>query len=308
MQKWMRWTVLVATIKTVVRVLQKILGSATQNLPAITGIAAIGGAMQWGLGALARAWLSEKIKSDAGSKWGAVAFGCGALVCNISALAAFQYGGSVIVVTFISTLSIVPGALLDRFWFKHALGIREWLGLTIGILGGHAILGFPSLAEALRLPVWVWFAFGNTIGLAFNQFIVQTTKRIHPYAQNMWGGGTLAIAALLVGILGGGAWNIAVPSLSIYVGASVIVGIATFFMWSFSLFAYKEGAFISLKKLVMNGSYLTMTVALGVLLFGESIQANHFIGFALYLVALVLMDSVAWNALRALIVRKPVGA
>ena len=309
MQKWMRWTVLEAATKTIVRILQKILGVAAQNFTAVIGVIALAGIAQWCIGALAaRAQRAEKIASDAGSKWGAVAFGCGAVVCNISALMAFQFGGSVIVVTFISTLSVVPGALLDRFWFRHALVAREWLGLALGICAGYAILGFPSLSEAFQLPVWGWCAFGNTVGLAFNQFVVQCTKRIHPYAQNMWGGCATAVVALLIGLCGGGFWHLAVPSLTAYIAASLTIGAITFFMWSFSLFAYKEGAFISLKKLVMNGSYLTMTIIAGVLLFGESLAAHHFVGFVLYLGAIALMDSAAWNALRAFVVRKSIGA
>lgn len=290
MQKWMRWTVLEAAAKTAVRVLHKLLGSATTNVPGIMGVIAIDGAVRWIMGIYARSRLPERMTSDAGAKLGAVAFGCGALVCNISAMEAFQHGGPVITVTFIGTLSVIPGALLDRFWFKHALGMRGWVGVGIGVLAGYAILGFPSLSEVMRLPLWVWFAFGNTLGLAFNQFIVQCTKRIHPYEQNMWGGGALFIAACLVGAAGGGFSTIAVPSLPLYLAASAVIGVVTFFMWSFSLFAYKEGAFISLKKLVMNGSYLTMTAVLGVLLFGEEFALHHIVGFALYLAAVALMD------------------
>ena len=68
------------------------------------------------------------------------------------------------------------------------------------------------------------FVFGNTIGLCDDQFIVQTTKRIHPYAQ-IWGRHA-GNAALFVGILGAARGTL--RAIAVHICRGVIVGIATF--------------------------------------------------------------------------------
>ena len=67
-------------------------------------------------------------------------------------------------------------------------------------------------------------------------------------------------------------------------------------MWSFNVLAYKGGAWIALKKLVMNASYLTMAMIAGIVLFGEDASVTKFAGVALYLVAFVLIDDKTWKA------------
>lgn len=278
--------------------LQKMLGGTTSSMSGVMDIIAITSFVQLCLG-LAGLWhLKGETTSDMKGKIGAILFGAGAIVCNICALAAFQLDGSVIVVTFISTLSIIPGAFIDRFRFNHHLNRRQWTGIGLGVIAGYAILGFPSLAEAMAFPLWIWLAFGNMAGLAVNQWIVQEIKEIHPYAQNVWGGGSMLISSLAI-LFFIGPLSIVTNSSATFIGASLAIGVITFFMWAFSLFAYKKGAFISLKKLIMNGSYLAMIVAVGIAFFGEQITFSHFAGFALYLTALIFVDQKTWETVKA---------
>jgi drug/metabolite transporter (DMT)-like permease len=192
---------------------------------------------------------------------------------------------------------------LDRFWFKHPYSARQWGGALVGILAGYTVLGFPSLSDVAQFPPWVWFAFGNMLSLVLNQWIAQMIKDIHPYAKNVWGGGSTCLLGVVVCIIAGGVGSLKI-SMTVFVTASVAIGMVTFFMWAFSLFAYKEGAYISLKKLVMNASYMAMTVALSVILFGESFTLYHGLGFGLYLVAIIMMDEKVYRTLRDLTSRK----
>src|SRR3989344_9632810 len=66
------------------------------------------------------------------------------------------------------------------------------------------------------------------------------------------------------------------------VGVAVI-GLIVVGMWAFNLLSYKGGAYIALKKLVMNGTYLITAMFCGALCFGEKIttgkltvQCTHF--------------------------------
>ena len=295
----MRWTVLEASTKTMVRLLQKILGTGTATVGAAMGVITLTGLVQFIMGLICLKNARPAITSDRKGKVGAVLFGIGALASNICALKAFQLGGSVIVVTFITTLSMFFGALLDRFWFKHKFAPRQWVGLGVGMGAGYAMLNFPSLSEALTLPLWVWFAFGNMVSLVMNQWIVQTIKDIHPYAKNVWGGGSTCVFGAVLFFIAGGMGNLTL-SATTFMAASVAIGVVTFFMWAFSLFAYKEGAYISLKKLVMNASYMAMTVVVGVVWFKEFLTLSHTVGFALYLAAIIMMDEKVYKTLWSL--------
>ncbi|TSC84182.1 MAG: hypothetical protein G01um101417_338 [Parcubacteria group bacterium Gr01-1014_17] len=156
MHKWMKWTVLEAASKTVVRLLQKVLGDATTTLGGVSAVIFLTGFVQLVMGLFGLLSKRGEKTSDLKGKIGAVAFGLGAVWCNVCALFAFQYGGDVVVITFLTTLSMIPGAFLDRFWFKKRLLPRQWFGLGVGLLAGYVILGCPSLQEVRSFPLWVW--------------------------------------------------------------------------------------------------------------------------------------------------------
>ncbi|OHA20238.1 MAG: hypothetical protein A2836_00910 [Candidatus Taylorbacteria bacterium RIFCSPHIGHO2_01_FULL_45_63] len=297
MQRWTRWTALEGGAKVVVRVLQKVLGDATTTLGGVMSVIVLMGSAQFLIGMVGLWRLRGVVTSDRRGKIGSILFGISSVFCNICALEAFQYGGSIIVITFITTLSIVPGAFLDCLWFGHKITKRQWCGISIGLYAGYAILGFPSFREAAKFPLWVWLAFGNMAGLVLNQWIVQSIKEIHPYAKNVWGGGATVALALLIMVFSPEWARFTIP-LWLLSAVSLCSGAVTFFMWSFSLYAYKEGAFISLKKLLVNSMFLTMTVVVGIFFFGETFTTSHLVGFLLYLFALMLMDEKTWEFVR----------
>jgi len=68
------------------------------------------------------------------------------------------------------------------------------------------------------------------------------------------------------------------------------VGFIVIAMWSFNIFAYKDGAQIPIKKLVINGSYLTMAMICGITIFDEPMNFAKLSGVLLYFVAFSFMD------------------
>jgi multidrug transporter EmrE-like cation transporter len=81
--------------------------------------------------------------------------------------------------------------------------------------------------------------------------------------------------------------------------SSAVIGVIVIGMWSFNLLSYRGGAQIAIKKLVLNGSYLTMAMVVGILLFGETLTVAKIVGVATYLVAFVLMDDNTWQYFRS---------
>jgi drug/metabolite transporter (DMT)-like permease len=110
--------------------------------------------------------------------------------------------------------------------------------------------------------------------------------------KNFWGGLTTVI-------LGGvGLWHFPVERYPLNLTVvSLLIGMIVIFMWIFNLLAYKGGAYISLKKLVMNGSYLIMATMTGALFFGEAITIAKVVGIILFSAAFILMDKGTWEAL-----------
>lgn len=291
MQKWFKWTALEAAMKVVVKIFHRILGPASAGLSGISLIIAITGFVQV-ITALVVRSRAKIAKATSKERLGAMGFGLGALASNLFAFGAFYLGGEVIVSTFISTLSIIPGALIDRFVFGHRLNRRNLLGIVVGILAGWFVLECPSFATAARFPAWVWLSFGLTFSLAINQWITQSIKNIHPYEKNLYGGSATLTGALIILFFSDTsrlqAISIGYVPLIVCV---VAIGIATFFMWSFNLFAYQDGAYISLKKLVMNASYMFMIFLVGTVFFAETVTLTKILGFLLYVVAITLMDN-----------------
>lgn len=292
MQTWFKWTLFEAFTKVFVRGAQKYIGAASAGVAAISLVIWASGFVQflvgWGMIQKEKKTIRRPTYFEI---MGALAFGFGAVAANYFAFVAFLEGGEVIVVTFIGTLSIIPGAFADRCIFKKRLGIQDVVGIIIGIAAGWFVLGCPSLSAAMRFPLWVWLSFGLALALAFNQAITQAIKDIHPYYKNYWGGLGVAMLGLPVFGFSLGFEKVRPDAgLTPFLLGGVAIGVITFFMWAFNLFAYQDGAYISLKKLVMNASYMAMIFVCGVVLFHEDIAFLKLVGFGLYVAAITLMD------------------
>lgn len=294
LEKWMKWTVLEAITKTISKVLQKLIGVSSSSFGHVFYATILVGIVQVIVSLPVVKFQKNSIWVNPLNVLGAVFFGAFAFASTAIVFWTFLFKEAEIGVnTFIITLSIIPGAFIDWIFFNHKLSVRQWAGMTVAVLAGYAILDCPSLQKITQMPIWIWLSFAAMTAAAINQGITQANKAIDPMVKNFWGGLTTVI-------LGGiGLWYFPVENYPFNITAcSLLTGVVIIFMWSYNLLSYKGGAYIALKKLVMNGSYLIMATVIGALFFGESITIAKIAGIILFLGAFILMDKNTWEVIR----------
>lgn len=294
-ETWIKWTVLEAFCRTTSMVLQKVAASTNLTLGHTIFAATVIGFVQTVAGAVVVRAQRQSFIDCAPHIFGAVTFGTLAYVNTLLGLTAFSQGAEVGTFTFIITLSIIPGALIDRFVFGRALVVRQWLGIIVAVVAGYLALGAPSLEKALQLPTWVWLSAAASCGVAINQGVTQKIKNINPFVKNFWGG----LTAVVLGVAS--AWFVPIgqgtsqPELERLTTVSMCIGFVVVAMWSFNVLSYKHGAYLALKKLVSNGSWLAIATIAGTLIFRESLSSFKIMGFILYGLAFVIVDEATWR-------------
>jgi len=304
-ERWMRWTLAEAGTKTSTKLLQKVVGvtaSSWINAVFATTVISIVQVLV-GLSVVTRQ--GKSLFPGVSQVTLSCAFGFVAFVMTTLSFVVFVFNGDIGVNTFIITLSIVPGAIIDRVFFGHKLNFRQWMGVLMAIFAGYAVLDFPSLSQAFKSPTWVWLSLATALLAAVNQGITQKNKAVDPFVKNFWGGLTTLISGVVSLLI--------VGSLSVFTDFSVsmqkiwlisaLMGFIIVGMWSFNLLSYKGGASIALKKLVMNGSYLVTAMLGGVLIFNESLTAGKVSGI-FFFIAFTLMDKGTWEFVRKSLGRK----
>ncbi len=295
--KWLKWTFLESLTRTTSKLLQKVIGGVSVGIAHTFFATTVIGFIQIIVGFVVAKVRKEKLITNRTNIIGSCFFGLFATVGTVLPFIVFYLGGDIGINTFIATLSIVPGALIDRFVFKNRLGYRKWLGILIAVLGGYVILELPSLKELILLPLWVWLSFAMMFSGAINQGITQKIKTVDPFVKNFWGGlVTFSIALIGLAILNSTdlLFNFNSPMPKLWL-SSIVIGVIVIALWTFNLISYKAGAQIAIKRLVMSGAYLIMVMILGVLLFGESLTMYKVSGILLFLVAFIFMDDESWH-------------
>jgi len=296
-EPWMKWTILEACTKTASKIFQKVIGRVAVSFNQTLFATFVVGLVQVIGGFIMAETKGRKILTDPVSILGSCLFGFNATVCTVVPFYIFVLDGDMGINTFIITLSIIPGALIDRIFFNYKLSGREWFGIFVAIFAGYSILGWPSPHEFLQMPLWIWLSFIVMLLVAINQGITQKIKKIDPFVKNFWGGLTTFILTFIA-LLSVGSLDLVVdfsPAMQKLWGASAAVGFIVICMWSYNLMSYKGGAHIAIKKLVMNGSYLIMAMIFGILIFSESLTFAKVIGVMFYLIAFSLMDKGTWE-------------
>lgn len=288
-EKWIKWTVLEAMTRIISMLLQKIGGTLVVTLAHAFYGTMIIGLVQTIAGLSAAVIYRKIIFVRLQNIIGAVAFGCLAVFAVALGLITYLNGGEVGVVTFIITLSIAPGAILDWVFFRKRMLFRQCLGIGFCVVAGYGILNCPSLQQLIHLALWVRLAFIISLIVCVNQGITKAIRDIDPLIKNFWGGLTGFI------ISGVGLMIFSFPTVINYHllarlrMISLALGLIIVASWSFNLLSYKIGANIAIKKLVNNGIYLTGAMIAGVILFGEMITFWKILGIGFYLIAFYLM-------------------
>lgn len=301
-EKWMKWAVLEGFTKILARAFQKVVGNVSNTWAGTFLAAGIVGLVQV---VFAGTVMKRKKMRFLGNPRGAIGsalFGVFALVSTVLGFATFLMGGDISVSTFIISLSIVPGMIIDIIFFKFRSTSREWVGMVVAIFAGYSILGFPNLNSLTDMPTWVWLSLAGMMSVAINQGITQKIKDVGFMFKNFWGGlMSLVLSPIALIVMGKSGIILQFSDYSRLWGASIIIGFIVICMWSFNLISYQTGASIALKKLVMNSTYMIGTMFVGSIFFNEAMTINKLIAIPLFVLAFILMDKKAYEFVRSLV-------
>lgn len=292
--KWMAWTVLEALMRSMSNALQKTIDDITAvSFSYVLYATGFIGLVQMVAGFVVLRSRGKKIGDQFANIAGSISFGVFGVLSICLSFLVFAKGGQLSVHAFITSLSIIPGALIDLFVFKHPLSKRQWIGVMIAVVAGYVVLGLPSFDQALKLPFWVWCSFGAMMAMTVNQGITQRIKDVDPFVKNFWGGATIFILGfgvlLAFGKIPVGSYPYKLTLISLAIGGLSVI------LWIANLFAYRDGALMAIKKLIMSGSYLLITIVGGAVIFGEEVGLHKIIAFFLYLFSFLLLDNPTWE-------------
>ena len=302
--KWTIWTTGEALSRTSTKVLLRFVGVRLTAAETILASMVVG-TVQAILGFIGIQVLGRTLRCRRHEVVGAITFGVLAYVVTVLSFMVFMFDGDVGVNTLITTLSIIPGGLIDTFVFRHTLRWRQWFAIMVATVAGYSVLGWPSLTEALALPLWVWLSFITMLLIAANQGVSQAIKDIDPLVKNVYGGGTQVVCAFATLVAVGTLTVIWQPhALWNFWILSALIGVINVGLWIFNILSYRDGASIAIKKLVMNGVHLSTAMVGGILLFNEPSSPGKFFGVALYLIAFSMWDQETWAVVLQLLLRR----
>jgi len=293
--RWIPWALGEAVFRATSVTLIKIIGELSQTLAHVTLSTLVIGLVQ---SVVAGSMLVRNRTFSTTRRFfiGSVLFGVGAFFSSIVAFVAYMQGANMAVYTLLTLLAIVPGALIDRIWFGERLVARQMLGIALAILAGWLALKVPTVAELAGLPLWTWLGLLNAVGLAVNQGCTRWIKDVDPWVKNFWGGlTTLLLGVMVLVFLGMDRALLSGPDIRPLLLWSTLIAFAVIGIWSFSVIAYRDGAAIPTKHVLVNGVFLALVLAVGFLVFNEEIAPVQVGGMLVYLCAFVLINNEVWR-------------
>jgi drug/metabolite transporter (DMT)-like permease len=237
--------------------------------------------------------------------WRCMMFGAGSVAASVCSIAAFQAGGPVVVVVFISSLALFPGALFDRIFFGVKLSMRQWLGIGVAISAFFLVRDWSGIESTsfASVPLWTWWAVGNMVSVAANQAVSKSISRYSKgesvkFVKSFWGGlASVAIATPLFFVFDSYSQAIVYALTPMLVIVSVTIGLILVAMWYFNLKGYDKKPTMALKQLIATGSVIVFGIIAG-LWYGEFPTLNMLFGIMLLGLAIVLIDNEAWAYVR----------
>lgn len=298
---WAKWSIVESFVRVISNALQKSIGDLLQSAGAVFYGTAAMGLVQMVLGFALAKTTKQKIIVSRQEIVGSVAFGAMATACIALSFLALR-DGLLSLHIFITTLGIVPGAIIDRAVFGHKLGKLQITGIALGVLAGYVALECPSLSEIKELPLWMLFSFLAMMGMTINQAITQKIKDINPLVKNFWGGMVIFLLAAIIAVAIGASNPITTYPVKI-AEIAMLIGVLSVLLWTVNLYAYRGGAFIAIKKLVVFGGAIILGAIWGAVFFDETLSLFHLLGFILYCLAFILLDRDTFNFFRDILSR-----
>lgn len=298
-QPWLPWAILEGSTKTSSALLQKAAGLAMRDGILATFFTLVIGVVQTASGfigalhAIGKDGVQTLIPNRTAILW-PLAFGFFSSLSTISGPLAFMDPNADLTGrTLLVLCSIIPGAIIGQVFFNEKLDGWQYMGIFVFLLAAWAILGFPVWKTTGAIPTWLLITLIPMFGNAINEGLAKAaSNKLSIWANNFWIGLSTVFWSLVFMVI----WllvrddptNLEVSH--VFVTTTLGVGVIVVSMVSFKLLAYRDDAWIALKKIVMNGSYLALAAVAGALFFEEAITWEKFLGIALFLVALVLSD------------------
>ena len=225
-----------------------------------------------------------------------VAFGFFASLANISGPLAFMHDADLTARTLIVLCSIIPGTFIGMAFFGERYDFWQWLGIGVFLFAVWAILNFPRWdISSGEVPIWVWITLVPLFTNAINEGLTKKAAvKLDIWSNSFWIGVSTVIWSQIFLFV----WWIWAGEVSLNIGkafvwATLITGVIVIFMISFKFLAYKSDAWIALKKILMNGTYLVTAAVVGFLFFDEALTFGKFVGIGAFLLALLLSDKKA---------------
>ncbi len=292
---WIKWALGEACFRALSMALIKVIGGIAQTFGNLLLSTLIIGVVQT---ISAGSVLSiKKIHPLPGARLvlGSVLFGIGAFLNTVIAFAAYMHGANIAVYTLLTLLSIVPGAIIDRLWFGERIELRHILGIGLAVIAGWFALNTPDVNEVTELPLWVLLGLANAIGLAANQGVSRWVKDVDSWVKNFWGGCTTFVLCAAVLVLSGSWADAFDQNAGQIVFWSVIIAFVVIGIWSFNVIAYRDGAAIPTKHIVVSAAFMGLVMATGVVVFHESVFLAQIVGVGLFVAAFTLMHEDSWK-------------
>lgn len=308
---WRKWAVLEGFSKTASAVFQKMAGMASnsEGLAFIyTTILGVFHAVPGFCMLLRRPEreIAELLVPDLRSIMWPIAFGFCTTISNVVGPVAFMYHADLTARTLLILCSVVPASFLGMAFLGQKLDCVQWVGIVTFLAAAWAILDFPMWDGAGEVPLWVWITLLGTMSNAINELLVsKAALRLDVWVHNFWSG----VSGMVWGIVGLLVLVLIAPRVAMdmnidFFVAAVGTGVIVCFSSYFKFLAYKNDAWIALKKIVMNGTYLISATLIGLLAYQERFTIGKGMGIALFVLALAFSDTkvrgvVASRVLRA---------
>ena len=287
---WIIWTLMESATKAFEKYVAKgMLGVSVDSIEIIFTITLFIGAVQFTSGMVSRLWVKEKLFSGIDYIGLSMLFGAVSVTMQFTFILAYaKYGADLAIAALISSTSIIPALLMDRL-FGDRLFTQQYFGMAIFLLAVYAMLGFPSIAELIVLPLWVFIVAINALLSVINESISRRVKKMHALTKNFWVGlSSLIISSIALTILS--KWNYYyIANLNFYFGA-ILLGFCSLGIVSFKLISYGGGASVMPKKLLLRGSNLIIAAMIGIIWLGEYLSFGKILGIALFFVAFPMVQ------------------
>lgn len=303
-RKWISWTLLESSARTTNRTVQKILGGYSKTVPGVLLATFINAFVQLIVGFTGAKFVTKKKILSVSHKQVIVSISIGitATAMMFFSLFAFTFKGADMgVVTFIGALSIIPGAIFDRLFFKEGLNKIQLFGIGIYIIAGYCVLNFPNAGALLSLEPWVWCGVGIAMGFAINEALPKKLGKDKTDSMvNLFyiGLTTLILSGILLTLING--WGIRYEVPPVFWKIVILIGIFNSIVIASKLMAYKvftktkdkaaKNIGIARRKVLMQGTYLSLVMILGILIFNEPATIGKGFAIILYPIAFVLVN------------------